>query len=149
MSYSDTHPRGTLRYRLLSASLRPSSSPLADPGTWGHEYIRHITAELGEEYTVREGDTLEQPEGANNSAEPDIELPGTIEDLRGLAKQCALFFLDHNAEPDTVDLLEELEIINGITRLVDEITYGRVYQYMIRYVFYTFIFHQTYYLSDV
>jgi 26S proteasome regulatory subunit N1 len=115
----------------------------------GHEYIRHITAELGEEYTVREGDTLEQPEGENNSAEPDIELPGTIEDLRGLAKQCALFFLDHNAEPDTVDLLEELEIINGITRLVDEITYGRVCQYMIRYVFYTFIFHQTYYLSDV
>ena len=140
MTYSDTQPRGTLRYRLLSASLRPSSSPLSDPGTWGHEYVRHIAAELGEEYTVREGDTLEQQEGANNSAEPDVKLPGTIEDLRGLAKQCARFFLDHNAEPDAVDLLEELEIINEITRLVDENTYGRVCQYMIRCVFYCLFF---------
>ena len=64
MTYSDTQPRGTLRYRLLSASLCPPSSPLADPGTWGHEYVRHIAAELGEEYTVREDDTLEQLEGA-------------------------------------------------------------------------------------
>ena len=151
MTYSDTQPRGTLRYRLLSASLRPSSSPLADPGTWGHEYVRHIAAELGEEYTVREDDTLEQLEGAtwNDSTEPDIKVPGTIEDLRGLAKQCARFFLDHNAEPDAVDLLEELEIINEITRLIDENTYGRVCQYMIRYVYYMFIFHETYYLSDV
>ena len=64
MTYSDTQPRGTLHYRLLSASLCPPSSPLADPGTWGHEYVRHIAAELGEEYTVREDDTLEQLEGA-------------------------------------------------------------------------------------
>ena len=97
MTYSDTQPRGMLRYHLLSASLRPSSSPLADPGTWGHEYVHNIAAELGEEYTVREGDTLEQPEGENNSAEQDIKLPGTIEDLHGLAKQCGRFFLDHNA----------------------------------------------------
>jgi 26S proteasome regulatory subunit N1 len=129
-----------LRYRLLSASLRPSSSPLADPGTWGHEYVRHIAAELGEEYTVREGDTLEQPDGATNSVELDVKLPGTIEDLRGLAKQCARFFLDHNAEPDAVDLLEELEIIDEITGLVDKNTYGRVCQYMIRYVFYPLYF---------
>ena len=134
MTYSDTQPRGTLRYRLLSASLRPSDSPLADPGTWGHEYVRHIAAELGEEFTVREGNTLEQLEGANKLAEPDVKLPGTIEDLRGLAKQCARFFLDHNAEPDAVDLLEELEIIDEITLLVDENTYGRVCQYMIRCV---------------
>ena len=133
-----------MRYRLLSASLRPSNSPLADPGTWGHEYVRHIAAELGEEFTAREGETLEQPEGANKLDEPDVKLPGTIEDLRGLAKQCARFFLDHNAEPDAVDLLEELEIIDEITVLIDENTYGRVCQYMIRYVLCSFIFHQTY-----
>ena len=78
-------------------------------------------------------------------AEPDAKLPGTIEDLRGLAKQCTRFFLDHKSEPDAVDLLEELEIIDEITCLVDENTYGRVCQYMIRYVLYSFIFHQTYY----
>ena len=32
------------------------------------------SAELGKEYTVWEGDTLEQPEGTNNAAEPDVEL---------------------------------------------------------------------------
>ena len=91
MTYSDTQPWGTLRYCLLSASLYPSSSPLADTGTWGHEYVCHIAAELGEECSVREGDTLEQLEGANNSAKPDVKLLGTIEDLvRGLAKQCTV-----------------------------------------------------------
>ena len=77
-----------------------------------------------------------KPEGANDLAEQDIRVPGTIENLRRLAKQCAKSFLDHKAEPDAVDLLEELEIIHKITRLVDENTYEHVCQYMIRYVFY-------------
>ncbi|KAG6831057.1 hypothetical protein H0H92_012980 [Tricholoma furcatifolium] len=121
MTYSDTQPRGTLKYRLLSASLRPADSPLADPGTWGHEYVRHLAAELGDEYTIRE-------------QEGDTKLPGSIEDLRSLAKQCAVFLLGHNAEPDAVDLLEEMEIIKDIVTLVDDNTYGRVCQYMIRMV---------------
>ncbi|KNZ81635.1 26S proteasome regulatory subunit rpn-1 [Termitomyces sp. J132] len=124
MTYSDTQPRGTLKYRLLSASLRPADSPLADPGTWGHEYVRHLAAELGDEYTIRE------QEGEATTP----KLPGTIEDLHSLAKQCAVFFLGHNAEPDAVDLLEELEIIKDIVPLVDENTYARVCQYMIRMV---------------
>ncbi|TRM60317.1 armadillo-type protein [Schizophyllum amplum] len=128
MTYSDTEPRGTLRYRLLAASMRPTDSPLADPGNWGHEYVRHIAAELGEEYSVRE--TPE--EGAEVKAVP-LEV-GSIEDLRTLAKQCAIFLLGHNAEPDAVDLLEELEIVNELVELVDENTYGRVCQYMIRCV---------------
>ncbi|KAG6853411.1 hypothetical protein C0991_004642 [Blastosporella zonata] len=124
MTYSDTQPHGTLKYRLLSASLRPADSPLADPGTWGHEYVRHLAAELGSEYEIRE------QEGEADSP----KLPGTVEDLRSLAKQCAVFLLGHNAEPDAVDLLEELEIIKDIAELVDENTYSRVCQYMVRMV---------------
>lgn len=131
MTYSDTQPRGTLRYRLLSASLRPSDSPLADPGTWGHEYVRHLAAELGEEFSLREeAEVQESPEAAAESKE--TQLHGTIDDLRNLAKQCAKFLLEHNAEPDAVDLLEEMEIVGEILSLVDENTYGRVCQYMIR-----------------
>ena len=52
MTYSDTEPRGTLRYRLLASSIRPSTSPLDDPGEWGHEYVRHLAAELGEELVL-------------------------------------------------------------------------------------------------
>jgi 26S proteasome regulatory subunit N1 len=134
MTYSDTQPRGTLRYRLLSAPLRPSDSSLSDPGTWGHEYVRHLAAELGEEFTVREEQSL--PESASKEeVEPKAPPPpGTIDDLRDLARQCAKFLLSHNAEPDAVDLLEEMEIIGDIGDLVDENTYGRVCQYMVRYV---------------
>jgi hypothetical protein len=34
--------------------------------------------------------------------------------------QCAVFLLEHNAESDAVDLLEELEIGDRIAELIDE-----------------------------
>ncbi|KAL1943923.1 hypothetical protein VTO73DRAFT_3741 [Trametes versicolor] len=129
MTYSDTQPRGTLRYRLLSASLRPASAPLAEPGSWGHEYVRHLAAELGEEYNSREFDE----EGVEKASE-ERKVPGTADDLRNLALECATFLLHHNAEPDAVDLLEELEIVDKIVDIVDGDTYERVCQYMIRCV---------------
>ncbi|KAH9852544.1 26S proteasome regulatory complex non-ATPase subcomplex Rpn1 subunit [Lenzites betulinus] len=129
MTYSDTQPRGTLRYRLLSASFRPASAPLSEPGSWGHEYVRHLAAELGEEYNSREFDE----EGVEKVSEEN-KVPGTVDDLCNLAMQCATFLLQHNAEPDAVDLLEELEIVDRIVDIVDENTYERVCQYMIRCV---------------
>ncbi|TFK49449.1 26S proteasome regulatory complex non-ATPase subcomplex Rpn1 subunit [Heliocybe sulcata] len=127
MTYSDTQPRGTLRYRLISASLRPPSSPLSDPGSWGHEYVRHLAAELGEEFTARE-------EKGDEEAQKESKVVGSIEALRSLGMECAAFLLQHNAEPDAVDLMEELEIVERIVELVDENTFGRVCQYMIRCV---------------
>lgn len=145
MTYSDTQPRGTLRYRLLSAQLS-SSKHLSEPGLWGHEYVRHLAAELGEEYRVRElGEEEEEPEKPAAEEKETKEKPaeveekpkekpepvGTIDDLRELSLECASFLLQHNAEPDAVDLLEELEIVDRIVDLVDENTYGRVCQYMV------------------
>jgi len=113
MTYSDTEPRGTLRYRLLSSDATP-------PGLWGHEYVRHLAAELGEEYNLR----IEQP-----------DIPSTIaaetDQLHGLALECATFLLRHNAEADAVDLLEELEIVDRIADLVDKDTFARVCIYMV------------------
>ena len=129
MTYSDTEPRGTLRYRLLASSMRPSTSPLDAPGEWGHEYVRHLAAELGEEYNSREFDEA----GVEKESE-ESKVPGTVDDLRNLAIECATFLLQHNAEPDAVDLLEELEIVDRIVDIVDENTYERVCQYMIRWV---------------
>jgi 26S proteasome regulatory subunit N1 len=121
----------------LSASLRPAGSPLADPGTWGHEYVRHLAAELGDEYTFRETEAdaptpTPAPEAGKEEAPAEPKIIGTIEDLRALAKECAVFLIGHNAEPDAVDLLEELEIVDEIAQLVDDNTYNRVCQYMIR-----------------
>ena len=156
MTYSDTQPRGTLRYRLLSASLVPASSPLSEPGSWGHEYVRHLAAELGEEYSSRvedEGDTPEEAAEKEKEKEKEkaaegekekegeekkekavvkVVIEASNEELQELGMQCAVFLLGHNAEPDAVDLLEELEIVDRIAELVDENTYARVCAYMIR-----------------
>lgn len=153
MTYSDTQPRGTLRYRLLSASLLLPASPLSEPGTWGHEYVRHLAAELGEEYSSRQEDITtpaekkkaerkkEQEEKADKEREKKgevkkpvikITIEASNEQLQALGMQCATFLLGHNAEPDAVDLMTELEIVTRIAELVDENTYPRVCQYMIR-----------------
>jgi 26S proteasome regulatory subunit N1 len=42
MTYLDEDRRDTLKYRLVS--------PLIDLGLWGHEYMRHLVLEIGEEY---------------------------------------------------------------------------------------------------
>ena len=144
MTYSDTQPRGTLRYRLLSASLLPSTQHISEPGLWGHEYVRHIAAELGEEYRFRElgeEEVLPEPPAeteGEKKPEEKAEEPkakqepiGTMDELRALAMECASFLLQHNAEPDAVDLLEELEIIDKIVGIVDDNTFPRVCQYMI------------------
>ncbi|KAK6983880.1 hypothetical protein R3P38DRAFT_3233228 [Favolaschia claudopus] len=94
MTYSDTQPRGTLRYRLWSSSLWPEGSPLADPGTWGHEYVRHPAAELGDEYTF----------SGKDAAPERPPMPDTLGDLRFSAKECAVFLIGHNAEPDALEL---------------------------------------------
>lgn len=137
MTYSDTQPRGTLRYRLLSASLLSSSSTIPEPGSWGHEYVRHLAAELGEEYTIRqEGEeAASSPPAKDATAKPEpVNIPGTIDDLRALALECAKFFLSHNAEPDAVDLFVELEMVDRIAGLIDVNTFGRVCTYMDRSV---------------
>ncbi|KAH8083342.1 armadillo-type protein [Cristinia sonorae] len=132
MTYSDTQPRGTLRYRLLSASLQANGPPISEPGSWGHEYVRHLAAELGEEYNARElGEDLEAPTTEGKETPKVPQSVGSIDDLRALGLECATFLLQHNAEPDAVDLLEELEIVNRIVEIVDENTFSRVCQYMV------------------
>lgn len=116
MTYSDTQPRGTLHYRLLAA--KTSNAP-SDPGSWGHEYIRHLASELGPEYTHR------------------LENNEDIEELRELGNVCATFLLGHNAEADAVDLLEELETVYKIGDLVDKDNFSRVCAYMIRWVYFS------------
>lgn len=111
MTYSDTEPRGTLRYRLLAGSM---STQAEEPGSWGHEYVRHLAAELGSEFEIRQ------------------ENKEDLDELRNLAIECSKFLLHHNAEPDAVDLLEALEIVDQLVTLADSDNYSRVCAYMIR-----------------
>lgn len=107
MTYStDENRLDTLKYRLLA--------PSEDLGSWGHEYMRHLALEIGQDYQNRLNDDK------------------VFEELTDLALKLVPFFLAHNAEADAVDILSELEMIEHIERHVDENTYARVCLYMVR-----------------
>ncbi|KAK5204085.1 proteasome regulatory particle base subunit [Exophiala xenobiotica] len=108
MTYGDEEKLETLKYRLLSKS--------DDLGSWGHEYIRHLALEIGQEYQNRLNDERE------------------VGDLTELALALVPYFLKHNAEADAVDLLSELEMIEEIIRFLDKDTYSRVCLYMVSMV---------------
>jgi 26S proteasome regulatory subunit N1 len=108
MTYGVEDKLETLKYRLLAKS--------DDLGSWGHEYIRHLALEIGQEYQNRV------------TEEKDAQ------DLVDLSLSLVPYFLSHNAEADAVDLLSELEMIEEISHFVDENTYQRVCLYMVSMV---------------
>ncbi|KAI9883131.1 MAG: proteasome regulatory particle base subunit [Watsoniomyces obsoletus] len=108
MTFSDEDRLDTLKYRLLA--------PSNEIGSWGHEYVRHLALEIGQEYQKRLSD--DKP----------------YQDLVDLATSLVPFFLSHNAEADAVDILSELEMIEEIPKYLDENTYQRVCLYMVSMV---------------
>ncbi|OLL23053.1 26S proteasome regulatory subunit rpn1 [Neolecta irregularis DAH-3] len=107
MTFTENGKRQSLKYRLLGGN--------EDPTLWGHEYVRHLAAEIAQEHTAR----MEKEEG--------------IDDLMSLVLILVPFFLGHNAEHDAVDLLLELESIDRIVEFVDKNTFERVCLYMVGY----------------
>jgi 26S proteasome regulatory subunit N1 len=105
MSYAEEGQREALRYRFIGSTEE-------DIGSWGHEYVRHLSSEIMQEYQSR------------------LENDQSTEELVTLALEIVPFFLKHNAEADAVDLLLEVESIDQLTRFVDKDTYERVCLYM-------------------
>ena len=108
MTQGDEEKLDTLKYRLLA--------PSEDLGSWGHEYVRHLALEIGQDYQRKMTDDED------------------IQDLIDLSKTLVPYFLSHNAEADAVDLLSELEMIQEIPQYLDENTYSRVCLYMVSMV---------------
>jgi 26S proteasome regulatory subunit N1 len=108
MTQGDEERLETLKYRLLA--------PSEDLGGWGHEYVRHLALEIGQDYQKRMMDDEDHQE------------------LIDLARSLVPYFLSHNAEADAVDLLSELEMISEMPKYVDENTYPRVCLYMVSMV---------------
>ena len=133
MTYSDNGKRDTLYYRLISKSKEPA-------GDWGHEYVRHLAAEIGTEYSLlAEGKTVDDVDKDEKTLEEErIEAEHgesrnfTPKQLQKAAEDCVGFFLSHNAEADAVDLLLEVERIHKLPDWTDDATYGRVCQYLVR-----------------
>ncbi|CAO1614769.1 unnamed protein product [Sympodiomycopsis kandeliae] len=111
MTYADSGNRETLKYRLQAQQVGGAAAE--DPGLWGNEYVRHLAAEIGEEYNLR------------------VDKEEDTQDLLNLGLSLVPFSLKHNAEADAVDLLMELESIHKLPPFVEKDTYARVCLYMV------------------
>ncbi|KAJ6734148.1 26S PROTEASOME NON-ATPASE REGULATORY SUBUNIT [Salix purpurea] len=96
--------RESLKYRLLGSE--------GDIGSWGHEYVRNLAGEIAQEYTKRQ--TEEAP----------------IHDLIELVQQIVAFHMKHNAEPEAVDLLMEVEDLDILSKHVDKTNFKRTCLYL-------------------
>jgi 26S proteasome regulatory subunit N1 len=138
MTISDK--RECLKYRFLS------SKELV--GSWGHEYARHLTAELTQEWhedtaaqkrdESKDAVTTTTQAGFEIITTKDIELVEidplitiTKDDLLELSKEIALFYMAHNAEAEACDLLMEIENIHLLAEYVEKETYTRVCLYLL------------------
>ncbi|KAI9297710.1 26S proteasome regulatory complex, non-ATPase subcomplex, Rpn1 subunit [Neoconidiobolus thromboides FSU 785] len=111
MSYGKQDDRIALKYRLLGSE--------EDIISWGHEYIRTLALEIGQDLGKIKDTFTDYDEIQNHHKR-----------LYQLTKQIVPFFLKHNAEADAVDLLIESEYIRDIIDLVDEENFKRVCLYM-------------------
>uniref|UniRef100_A0A0D6R055 26S proteasome non-ATPase regulatory subunit 2 homolog n=1 Tax=Araucaria cunninghamii TaxID=56994 RepID=A0A0D6R055_ARACU len=102
--------RESLNYRLLGSK--------GDIGSWGHEYVRNLAGEISQEYQKR------QIEGA------------PTDDLMDLVRQIVAFHVKHNAEPEAVDLLMEVEKLDVLTDYIDATNYKRTCLYLTSFASY-------------
>ncbi|CAK8577046.1 unnamed protein product [Lathyrus sativus] len=96
--------RESLKYRLLGSE--------GDIGSWGHEYVRNLAGEIAQEYAKRQSE----------------EAP--IDDLMELVQQIVAFHMKHNAEPEAVDLLMEVEDLDMLIEHVDKTNFRRTCLYL-------------------
>jgi 26S proteasome regulatory subunit N1 len=91
-------------------------------GCWGHEYVRSLAGEIGQEYNKRVID------GA------DPENDEAFSDLLGMVDVIVPFHISHNAEAEAVDLLIEVQRLEKLKNLdsIDEKNYSRICLYLIK-----------------
>ncbi len=137
MTISDK--RECLKYRYLSSK--------ESVGSWGHEYVRHLTAELTQEWndldTDKEKekekeepkesvDTFTSVQDVELTLEPIVKI--TKEELLALAKEMVQFYMAHNAEAEACDLLMEIEHVELLVNYVEKDNFQRVCLYLLRYL---------------
>nr|XP_011466925.1 PREDICTED: 26S proteasome non-ATPase regulatory subunit 2 homolog A isoform X1 [Fragaria vesca subsp. vesca] len=99
--------RESLKFRLLGSD--------GDIGSWGHEYVRNLAGEIAQEYAKRQLQSDETP----------------FDDLMELVQQIVAFHMRHNAEPEAVDLLMEVEDLDLLVEHVDKTNFKRTCLYLI------------------
>ncbi len=91
-------------------------------GSWGHEFVRSLAGEIGQEYNAR----------VIAGADPEEDEP--FRDLLGMVDVIVPFNVSHNAEAEAIDLLIEVQRLKKILELdsIDQKNYRRVCLYLIK-----------------
>jgi RPN1 N-terminal domain len=91
-------------------------------GGWGHEFVRSLAGEIGQEYNQR---VLDGVEPENDEA---------LEDLLKFVHVIVPFHLTHNAEAEAIDLLIEVQRLKYLLELdtIHEDNYQRICLYLIK-----------------
>lgn len=91
-------------------------------GSWGHEFVRSLAGEIGQEYNARVLD----------GADPEEDDP--FSDLLGMVDVIVPFHVTHNAEAEAVDLLIAVQRLKKLLELdtVDANNYSRICLYLVK-----------------
>lgn len=111
MTMAPEGSRESLKFKLLGDS--------TELGSWGHEFVRSLAGEVGEEYTARI--TSEDP--ANED----------VSDLLAIVDAIVPFHMKHNAEPEAIDILIEVQQLDKLLDSpdIDERNFQRVCLYLL------------------
>jgi 26S proteasome regulatory subunit N1 len=107
-------------YDMLAARGSPSKHSADNLGSWGHEFVRSLAGEIGQEYNARVLD----------GADPDTD--GPFQDILGMVNVIVPFHVTHNAEAEAVDLLIEVQRLKILLEVdaVNEHNYSRICMYL-------------------
>jgi 26S proteasome regulatory subunit N1 len=130
MTMGKPEERESLKYKLLGMKdydtliAKGVASKHAEDnlGSWGHEFVRSLAGEIGQEYNARVLD----------GADPESDEP--FEDLLGMVRVIVPFEVTHNAEAEAIDLLIEVQRLKNLLELdtIEENNYQRICLYLIK-----------------
>lgn len=111
MTMAKEGSRESLKFKLLGNS--------TELGTWGHEFVRSLAGEVGEEYNARV------------TSDTDVDMDVT--DLIAIVDAIVPFHMQHNAEPEAIDILIEVQQLSKLldSEHIDEKNYQRVCLYLL------------------
>lgn len=114
---------GAKDYESLEAKGAASKHAQDNLNSWGHEFVRSLAGEIGQEYNQRIVDS---------GADPESDEP--FQDLLKMVNVIVPFHLTHNAEAEAVDLLIEVQRLRGLLELegIDENNYQRICLYLMK-----------------
>ena len=85
---------------------------LTDLQSWGHEYLRSLAGQIGKHYNLR------------------VEKDESADDLMKLVDIIVPQFINHNEEPEAVDLMMETESLAKLSGFCNDRNYDRVCRYL-------------------